>query len=158
MTRLAISGHRGLPQLTTELVKEALCTELKKYEGDLVGLSCIADGADALFARAVLDQGGALVVIVPAANYRDKLPEDHHSEYDALFERASEVVQLGFPDSTSESHMVASVKMIEMADQLLAVWDGKPARGYGGTADVVSAARDRNIPVTIVWPEGSERD
>ncbi|MEV0696964.1 hypothetical protein AB0I53_03455 [Saccharopolyspora sp. NPDC050389] len=158
MTRLAISGHRGLPQRTTELVDEALRAELRKYEGDLVGLSCIADGADALFARAVLDQGGALMVIVPAANYRDKLPEDHHPEYDALFERASEVVQLDFPDSTSESHMVASVKMVEMADQLVAVWDGKSARGYGGTADVVSAARERNIPVTVVWPEGAERD
>ncbi|MGV9675297.1 hypothetical protein ACWDSJ_08460 [Nocardia sp. NPDC003482] len=36
--------------------------------------------------------------------------------------------------------------------------DGKPARGYGGTADVVEAARRQGLPVTVVWPEGAERD
>ncbi|MBB5158711.1 hypothetical protein [Saccharopolyspora phatthalungensis] len=156
--RLAVTGHRGLAQRTVELVQAALRTELGQYEGSLVGLSCIADGADALFARAVLDQGGSLVVIVPAVNYRDKLPEEHHAEYDDLLGRASDVVRLDFPDSTSESHMVASVKMVEMADKLVAVWDGKPARGYGGTADVVNAARDRAVPVTVIWPDGAERD
>ena len=137
MTRLAVTGHRGLPQRTIELVRAALRAELEKYEGPVVGVSCLADGADALFARAVLDRGGTLVVIVPAVNYRDALPEDHHATYDDLLSRASEVVRLDFPDSTSESHMTASIEMIGMADELIAVWDGEPARGYGGTADVV---------------------
>jgi len=53
--------------------------------------------------------------------------------------------------------MDASLHMIEQADELVAVWDGKPARGYGGTADVVKAAHERGIPVTVVWPEGVER-
>ncbi|MCC5697618.1 hypothetical protein LH612_31175, partial [Klebsiella pneumoniae] len=71
MTRLAVTGHRGLPQQTTMLVEHALRSELEKYGESLIGLSCIADGADALFARAVLDQGGSLIVVVPAANYRE---------------------------------------------------------------------------------------
>ncbi|MEV5543991.1 hypothetical protein AB0L13_45030 [Saccharopolyspora shandongensis] len=158
MTRLAVTGHRGLPQQTTELVQHALRSELGKYGDSLIGLSCIADGADTLFARAVLDQGGSLIVIVPAANYREKLPEEHHADYDELFGRASEIIRLDFPDSTSESHMTASVKMIELADRLVAVWDGKLARGYGGTADVVDAARERDLPVTVIWPDGAERD
>jgi hypothetical protein len=54
--------------------------------------------------------------------------------------------------------MDASVQMIEQADELFAVWDGKPARGYGGTADVVDAARKRGLPVTVIWPAGSRRD
>ncbi|KEI45063.1 hypothetical protein GU90_07660 [Saccharopolyspora rectivirgula] len=158
MTRLAVTGHRGLPQQTTMLVEHALRSELEKYGESLIGLSCIADGADALFARAVLDQGGSLIVVVPAANYREKLPEEHHADYDELFSRASEIIRLDFPDSTAESHMTASVKMIELADRLVAVWDGKPARGYGGTADVVAAARERDLPVTVIWPDGAERD
>jgi len=48
--------------------------------------------------------------------------------------------------------------MLAEADELLAAWDGKPARGYGGTADVVDAARDQGIPVTVVWPTGAMRD
>ncbi|MFE3984588.1 hypothetical protein ACFXPR_08900 [Nocardia tengchongensis] len=30
-----------------------------------------------------------------------------------------------------------------------------PARGFGGTADVVATAR--GLPVTVLWPEGAER-
>jgi len=36
--------------------------------------------------------------------------------------------------------MRASEHMLTLADELLAIWDGKPARGHGGTADVAAAA------------------
>jgi hypothetical protein len=48
--------------------------------------------------------------------------------------------------------------MLDAADELFAVWDGKPARGYGGTADVMAVGREGGIPVTVVCPEGSQRD
>ena len=54
--------------------------------------------------------------------------------------------------------MAASELMIKHADQLWAVWDGQPARGYGGTADVVAAARDQGLPVRVIWPHGAHRD
>ncbi|WP_231104766.1 hypothetical protein [Haloechinothrix halophila] len=117
-----------------------------------------ADGADTLFARAVLDAGGELVVIVPAEQYRDGLPAEHHPTYDALFNHAADVIRLDHTASTSNAHMAASVRMIDEADELLAVWDGQPARGYGGTADVVNAARERALPVTVIWPNGATRD
>lgn len=157
MTGLAITGHRGLPRDTERLVDAALREEVARTP-EVVGLSCLADGADTLFAQAVLDQRGDLIVIVPAARYREGLPEEHHPAYDALFARASDVVRLDHVESTSQSHMDASIEMIQRADRLVAVWDGKPARGYGGTADIVDAARDRGLPVTVIWPEGARRD
>jgi hypothetical protein len=36
--------------------------------------------------------------------------------------------------------------------------DGKPTRGYGGTADVVAYARERNTPVRVVWTDGAQHD
>jgi hypothetical protein len=48
--------------------------------------------------------------------------------------------------------------MLGQADELWAVWDGRPARGYGGTADVVARARDSGIPVRVIWPAGARRD
>ncbi|WP_020670702.1 hypothetical protein [Amycolatopsis nigrescens] len=159
MTRLAVTGHRELPKRTAQLIDEALRAEIaRRADGTLTGLSCIADGADAQFARAVLDAGGELIVVVPATTYRDGLPADHHPIYDALMAQASEVIQLDHTESNSEAHMNASLRMIENADELVAIWDGKPARGYGGTADVVEAARERGIPVTVIWPDGAERD
>lgn len=47
--------------------------------------------------------------------------------------------------------------MIDHCDRLVAVWDGLPARGYGGTADAVACAREGEVPVRVVWPEGAVR-
>jgi hypothetical protein len=157
--RIAITGHRGLPAATERLVDRAIREQLAAYPGDdLVGVSNLADGADQLFARAVLDAGGQLEVIVPAAKYRDGLPESAHATYDALLSRATSVHHLDRIESDEGAHMEASRAMLNRADRLFAVWDGKPARGYGGTADVVVEARDRGIPVTVIWPEGASRD
>lgn len=159
MTRIAISGHRGLPDGTGRQIQQDLREVLSSRDGDnLVGLSCIADGPDSWFAQAVLDLGGTLTVIVPAASYRDALPEWHHPIYDALLGEASAVIRLDHAESNSTAHMDASIRMLDHADELLAVWDSQPARGYGGTGDVVTVARNRNIPVTVIWPAGATRD
>jgi hypothetical protein len=39
--------------------------------------------------------------------------------------------------------------MLDRIDVLLALWDGKPARGRGGTAEIVRRAHDLGLPV--VW-------
>jgi hypothetical protein len=159
MTKLAVSGHRGLSKATTHLIDAALRAEIgKRADADLVGVSLIADGADTLFAQAILDHGGALHVVVPAEKYRESLPDEHHPTYDALMDRATKITRLDHVESSTDAHMDASLRMLTEADELVAVWDGQPARGYGGTADVVKAARDKGVPVTIVWPEGAIRD
>ena len=124
----------------------------------MTGLSCLADGADQIFARAVTDLGGSIEVVIPAALYRDGLPEEARIEYDKLLRVAASIYTLPYTESSSESHMAASQFMIDHADELYAVWDGQPARGYGGTADVVAYARQRGVPVRVIWPDGAERD
>jgi hypothetical protein len=162
VTRIAVSGHRGLPVPTARLVDAALRAELARWvargDGNLVGITSLADGADQLFARAILDAGGALEVIIPAEQYRAGLPPACWPEYDALLARAATVTQLGRVESDAEAHMDASEAMLKRADVLFAVWDGKPARGYGGTADVVAEARKEGLPVVVLWPDGARRD
>jgi hypothetical protein len=157
MPRIAVSGHRGLPAPVQALVDEAIRAALAGLD-EVTGLSCLADGPDQIFARAVLDCGGQIEAVVPAALYRDGLPAGAHAEYDRLLARAVKVHRLPFTQSTSEAHMAASELMIKKADQLWAVWDGQPARGYGGTADVVTAARNAGLPVQMIWPHGAHRD
>jgi hypothetical protein len=156
--RIAVSGHRGLPVGTTRLVDAAIRAKLSGGGSNPTGISCLADGADQIFARAVLDLGGQLEVIIPAARYREGLPSEARSEYDGLLDAATAVHRLAFKESTSESHMAASEFMIQQADELWAVWDGQAARAYGGTADVVAYAHDRGRRVTVIWPEGASRD
>jgi len=157
MHRIAISGHRGLSSPTAQLVDKAIRAALAEHSPDVTGISCLADGADQIFARAVTDLGGTLEAVIPAAEYREKLPEDSQPGYDDLFARAAAVHRLPFTESTPESHMAASKLMVDEADELYAVWDGKPARSYGGTADVVAYARERGTPVRVIWPDGAQR-
>ncbi|MEV3978317.1 hypothetical protein [Nonomuraea sp. NPDC049758] len=158
MVRIAVSGHRGLPEETAVLIDGAVRQALAEYGPEVAGLSCLADGADQIFARAVLDLGGVLEAVIPAKEYRDGLPGECQAAYDELLGRAVRTHRLDFVESTSESHMAASARMLDEADVLFAVWDGQPARGYGGTADVVAEARRREMPVRVIWPDGAQRD
>src|SRR6266545_2900537 len=156
--RIGIVGHQGLPSATRELVSTALQDLLARYGDGIVGITCLADGADQLFARTVLALGNEIEVIVPAGRYRDGLSPAAQPDYDRLLARAHRVEKLPFVESTEEAHMAAGKLVVDRSDLLLAVWDGAPARGYGGTADVVAYARKRGVPVEVIWPEGASRD
>lgn len=155
-TRLAITGHRGLSAELEARIDEMIRASVAEH-GDVAGVSCLADGADAVFAQAVLDVGGALVAVLPASQYRETLPEEYRPVYDGLLARAAKVVQLEYVTPDPHAYMEAGKRMVDESDSLLAVWDGLPGRGPGGTADVVAYARSRGVPVTVLWPEGAVR-
>src|SRR5215472_13266817 len=98
MPRIAISGHRGLSAATVSVVDKAIRAALAD-EVDVTGLSCLADGADQIFARAVADAGGRLEAVIPAEQYRQGLPKEAWAEYDALLARAVAVHRLPFTES-----------------------------------------------------------
>lgn len=156
--RVGITGHRGLNTEVERQVRELLTAALKVYPAtDLVGVSSIADGPDTWFAELVLQQGGTLEVVVPAEQYRAGLPEWHHDAYDDLLGKAADVHRTGLTESDSAAHMAGSEVLVGLVDELLAVWDGRPARGYGGTADVVAYAERCGVPVRVLWPAGATR-
>lgn len=101
--------------------------------------------------------GARLEVVVPADQYRDGLPDWHHPVYDRLLESAAAVHRTRYSESNEAAHMAGSEVLVAQVDKLLAVWDGLPARGYGGTADVVAYARQRGVPVEVLWPQGARR-
>ncbi|QKW08108.1 hypothetical protein HUT18_18685 [Streptomyces sp. NA04227] len=157
--RIGITGHRGLSDSIELTVRQLLRAELQTYDPSMLcGVSCIADGPDAWFAELVLELGGHVEVVVPAEQYREALPQSHHATYDALLARAAKVHSTGMHESTSEAHMAGSELMVGLVERMIAVWDGEPARGYGGTGDVVGHAHSAGVPVNVVWPEGATRD
>jgi hypothetical protein len=156
--RVGITGHRSLPDSVEAQVRRLLAEKAKSYNpGALVAVSCIADGPDAWWAQEVLDAGGQLEVVVPAEEYRNELPAWHHLDYDALFSRAAAVYRTRMTASTSQAHQAGSEILVDRCDELVAVWDSLPARGFGGTADVVAYARRIGRPVTVLWPESASR-
>ena len=160
MPRIGITGHANLTPTASPHILKALENELAPdAEENLVGVTCLAKGADQLFAQAVLNLGGQLEVVLPAADYRQrKVKPDNAAQFDNLLDQASHVHTMPYEQSHREAYMAASQHLLDSVDKLIAVWDGQPASGHGGTADVVQTAHDHNIPVSIVWPDGAERE
>ncbi len=160
MARIGITGHMNLSRDSVPLVVEALRDVLQNCnEREVVGISCLAQGSDQIFARVVLECGGAIEVILPAVDYRDrKVKPGNLAEFDDLIRHARTVRTLSFEESNRDAYMAASEEVLSSVDSLIAVWDGNPSGSYSGTADVVAAARGRGIPVTVVWPDGAGRD
>ncbi|WP_405961319.1 hypothetical protein OG235_37295 [Streptomyces sp. NBC_00024] len=156
--RVGITGHRGLSKDVEHRVRAMLDEAVRGFDADdLTAVSCIADGPDAWFAQEVLKHGGQLEVVIPATEYRESLPEWYQPVYDELYGSAADAHETGMTESTSEAHQAGSEILVGLVDELIAVWDGKPARGYGGTADVVAYAERTGVPVRIIWPEGASR-
>jgi len=142
------------------LVAEGIRAALVEHPASkLVGVTCLARGADQVFAQVVLDLGGAIEVVLPAADYRThKVKPGNAADFDDLVGKATTVHTMPFAESNREAYMAASEQVLDTVDAMLTVWDGGPSGGYGGTADVVNAARERGLPVTVVWPEGTARE
>lgn len=91
----------------------------------------------------MLDTGAASSSSCPRGEVPGRPPR-HGAQHlrHTLLERAGDVQQLAFTESTSQAHMAASRHMLHLADQLFAAWDGQPARAWGDTAGVVDEARE----------------
>lgn len=159
MTTLAVTGHMDLSDESVPLVREALRSLLAKYREDLTGVSCIAAGADSLFAEEVTAMGGRLVVLIPSQDYRArKVKPEHAPVFDHLVEAAVEVIILPNGTANRVAYEAANAELLTRADVLVAVWDGSPPSGKGGgTADTVHEARMAGLPVEVVWPDGAAR-
>ncbi|MET8797914.1 hypothetical protein ABZV91_15945 [Nocardia sp. NPDC004568] len=157
MTRIGITGHIHLAPGTADLVRDEITTRLRAYRGDLVGVSCLAPGADTLFAAAVVAVGRRLEVILPARRYRDDaVPAEMLGTFDKLLARAAAVRVMAFEEPGEAAYRAANNALLSEIDRLLAVWDGGTG-DIGSTAEAVHSARCRHIPVDIVWPPGSGR-
>ncbi|MEU9338538.1 hypothetical protein AB0D49_36215 [Streptomyces sp. NPDC048290] len=160
MTTIGVTGHMDLTEGSIHLVREALRQALKAHADDLTGISCIAKGADSLFAEVVLELGGRLVAVIPSQDYRQtKVKPDHAETFDRLTAAAGEVIVLPHATANRSAYEDANRTLLQRAERLVAVWDGTPPTGKGGgTADTALEAQAAGLLVDVVWPEGAARD
>ncbi|MFD6355111.1 hypothetical protein [Nocardia tengchongensis] len=159
MTRIGVTGHMNITEDSVPLVYAEIARLLADAgdPAELIGVSCIARGADSVFAQAVLDAGGRLEVVLPSRDYRErKVKPDHAELFDTLLSRAETVRVMEFDEANREAYEAANEAVVGTCDRLIAVWDGQPGE-QGGTGTVVKLARDKNLSVDIVWPDGAAR-
>ncbi|MFE7405757.1 hypothetical protein [Isoptericola sp. NPDC057559] len=117
-------------------------------------VSALAEGADRVIARTVLEERGAVLEValpLPADDYeRDFVDEASRKEFRELLRRADTVRVEPASAERGSAYMLAGYRVVERCDVLIAVWDEGPARGRGGTAEVVAAAR-RAVPGPVVY-------
>lgn len=115
----------------------ALMVELPE---PLIGVTSLAIGADSIFAESVLQHKGSIEAVIPFPEYELTFDIDDRDRYRRLLKAASRVMLLQKKRSDEESYLEAGKMVVDLTEMLLAVWDGKPARGLGGTGDIVEYA------------------
>jgi hypothetical protein len=159
-TTIGQSGHRLLPVGARVYIRSVLSDYLRGIaeRGALRGLTSLAVGADQLFAEVVLSLKGELAVVVPCARYEETFSTlSQRRRYHRLIELAADVERLDYVDASEQAFFAAGRRVVERCDELVAIWDGKPARGPGGTADVVAYAQRSGRPIRIIWRPDSRR-
>lgn len=158
MTTIGCTGHQQMPPEARVYADLQMRLLLASVQPSIVGVSSLAAGADQMFARAVRELGGRLHVFVPSDGYQSTFSEaEDLRSYLQLLAEATTVITLPCPEPSEAAFLAAGKAVVDECDVLYAVWDGKPAQGLGGSADVVEYARSRGKAVQVIWPEGVSR-
>jgi hypothetical protein len=161
--RIAVTGHRDLcgdDAALTGAVAVALATiDSRRRAGTsatpvgLAVVSALAEGADRIVARLAMQQGASLeaVLPMPPGDYlTDFKSASSQDEFDALLAQATTVTELDWTGERDKAYERAGRAIVDRSDVVLALWDGQAARGRGGTAEIVSYAQQRGVPVLRV--------
>jgi hypothetical protein len=159
--RIGVTGHRTLgdDEALAAKVREALDRIERLVPATratpvlLTIVSSLAEGADRLVAREVLARDGALLE-APLPLSRERYRRDFQTpasqrEYDDLLGRATTVIEPELETEPEDGYLQIGRYVVDRSDVLLALWDGLPARGEGGTAEIVEYAEGRQKP--FVW-------
>jgi len=152
--RIGCTGHRPNRLVTprSEIVRrltDALAIIIDVFHAaapnePVVAISALAEGADRLFADTAARLGLDLHALQPysSADYVQTFASAKDTrDYHALLGRAVCVESLpGSLSDTSSAYAELGRAMVECSDVLIAIWDGLPAAGRGGTTEVIEYA------------------
>jgi hypothetical protein len=164
--RIGVTGHREVddPETLGRAIREAL-GRLNDFVAGSRGaelvpvvVSALAEGADRLVAEEVLAEKGARLEValpLPREDYLDDFQQrGSKQEFQSLLERASDIWQAPAGLSREDAYERAGHYVVDRSDAVIALWDGEPARGRGGTAAIVAYARGRGVPLVWVKTKG----
>jgi hypothetical protein len=159
--RLGVTGHRSLTRvdevrrainLAIDDALEASPADTPSQQaGTLTVVSALAEGADRLVVHECLRRDGATLAAIlplPVAEYeKDFVTPDSRREFTELLAAATTVEIAEESPTREHAYERAGQLMVEHSDAVIAVWDGHPAAGRGGTADIVAYAEARHVPI-----------
>ncbi len=159
MTRVGVTGHRRL--VSADACERAIDRVLKRiasaFPGPLTLVSPLAEGADQLVVQRAFALGHRRLIVplpLPKEDYlRDFRSAAGQAEFQRLLALADEVVVVDQAVDAVRAYHDVGRWVLDHADVLIAVWDGRPARGEAGTGRIVEEARRRELPMAWVHAE-----
>src|SRR5579859_2679938 len=159
--RIGVSGHQQIGDETTiEFVLQQMHELLSKFQRlrrehdqNIIAYSSLAVGADRLFVKTALALNIPVEVIIPCSNYPDTYGSSEiREEYHDLLSRCQQVHVLPFQNCSEDAYLAAGHWIVDHTDLMILVWNGFPAGGKGGTADIASYARLVRHPFIHINP------
>jgi hypothetical protein len=151
---VGFTGHRHLKDAdaAARAIRDALEDLRREVPGEWIALSSIAGGSDQLFVRQARALGLTwhAILPLPRAEFAEDFTPEDWTAVEGMLEAADHVRIIDENDDRKDGYLDCGIETVNGADVLLAVWDGEPARGKGGTADVVQYAQSIGKPVMIV--------
>lgn len=148
--KIGVSGHRFRDGADWDWVR-ARIDEYVVRTRIAAGYTSLAPGADQIFAASVLEHGKRLVAVIPVCRGRIELEEVDKPSFDQFCERAKKIVRV--KGTTHDDAFLRSGKrVVNLVDRMVFVWDGAPALGPGGTADIVAYAENKGKAGVILDP------
>lgn len=137
VSRIGVTGHQARPGIDWDWVAERIHDLLSKLEPGSRALTSLAAGSDQVFAREALSLGLPVTAVIPLPCYERCFAPTDLSAYHELAPQCDRV-ELPGGGSDEEAFLAAGRYVADTCDTMVAVWDGEPAAGLGGTADVVA--------------------
>ncbi len=151
---VGFSGHRHLVNeaAVADAVTEALDLLRREAKGEWVALSSVATGSDQLFVGRALQAGMTwhAILPMPRAEFAKDFTVSDWSVVEHTLGRAQHVRVITENGTREDAYLDGGMETVNGSDVLLAVWDGDPARGKGGTAEVIDYAKSIGKPVLII--------
>lgn len=148
--KIGVSGHRWRDGADWEWVR-AKIDEFVADTRSIAGYTSLAPGADQIFAESLLGHGKRLIAVVPLCRGRVELEDSQKPAFDCLCEKAGKIIRVK-GKTPDEAFCKAGKRVVNLADRMVFVWDGEPARGPGGTADIVAYAAKKRVTGVILDP------
>ncbi len=154
---VAVTGHRNLsdPDAARAGAAAARDAILGAFPGrPVVLVSALAEGADRVALEPWLRSASVtLVALLPlprTAYETDFATEQSREDFGRLLERAQEVRVVSERGAREAAYAALAARLVTIADAIVAIWDGEPPRGPGGTGRIVALARERRLPLAWV--------
>jgi hypothetical protein len=129
-------------------------------------LTSLAEGADRMVAKEVLklvdSQIEAVLPLCKEDYEQDFCSSESLQEFTELFNQSSRSIGLedrsmrDLPSGTDDeefrrrAYEAAGRYVVDHCDVMIALWDGQPSQGKGGTAEIVACARQKSRPLIII--------